>query len=66
VLDVTEAGCIGVAMLAKALHSRKHVSEIAKQWVKPVMKIEPKLHDHYNSRFEQYRNLYHSLKNIYR
>ena len=65
VLDVTEAGCMGVAMLAKAFHSRQNVSEIAKQWVKPLMKIEPKLHDHYNSKFEQYKKLYPILKNVY-
>jgi xylulokinase len=65
VLDVAEAGCMGVAILAKAFHSRQNVNEIAKQWVKPLLKIEPKLHDHYNSKFEQYKKLYHILKNVY-
>lgn len=65
ILDVTEAGCMGVAMLAKAFNEKKNVSEIAGQWAKPVSKVEPKLRAHYNTRFEQYRKLYHSLKNIY-
>lgn len=65
ILDVTEAGCMGVAILAKAFHEKIDVRAIASQWVKPVAKVEPKLHSHYNSKFEQYRKLYHSLKTIY-
>lgn len=65
ILDVTEAGCMGVAMLAKAFHEKKNVREIASQWVKPVSKVEPKLHAHYNTKFEEYKKLYPALKNLY-
>jgi xylulokinase len=65
ILDVSEAGCMGVAMLAKAFNEKIDFREISSQWVKPVARVEPKLNSHYNSKFEQYRNLYHSLKNIY-
>ncbi|HBH83902.1 MAG: hypothetical protein A2X05_14765 [Bacteroidetes bacterium GWE2_41_25] len=65
ILDVNEAGCMGVAMLAKAYHENMKVADITKQWVKPVSKVEPKLHSHYNTKFEQYKKLYHLLKNIY-
>jgi len=63
--DVTEAGCMGVAMLAKSFYERKNIRDITGQWVKPVSKVMPKLHSHYNTKFEQYRKLYQSLKTIY-
>ena len=65
ILDVTEAGCMGAAMLAKAFHEKINVLDITRQWVKPVLKAEPKLQAHYNTKFEQYKKLYHSLKSIY-
>jgi xylulokinase len=65
ILDVNEAGCMGVAMLAKAYHEKMKVVDITRQWVKPVSMVLPKLHDHYNSKFDQYKKLYHSLKSIY-
>jgi xylulokinase len=65
ILDVAEAGCMGVAMLAKAFSEKIDFRAVACQWVKPLAKVEPRLHSHYNSKFEQYKNLYHSLKNLY-
>ena len=65
ILDVNEAGCMGVAMLAKAYHEKNNVVDITRQWVKQVLKVEPKLQSHYNTQFEQYKKLYHSLKSIY-
>ena len=62
--DVTEAGCMGVAMLAKAAHTRQDVSDIAKNWVRPVVTIEPKLHDFYRVKFEQYKKLYPAIRNL--
>ena len=65
ILDVGEAGCMGAAMLARAYHGKMKVVDISRQWVRPVLKIEPKLQSHYNTKFVQYKKLYHSLKNIY-
>lgn len=65
ILDVAEAGCMGVAMLAKAAFTRENVGEIAKKWVKPVAKVEPKLQNYYNLKFEQYKKLYPALKKLY-
>jgi xylulokinase len=65
ILDVTEAGCMGVAMLAKAAFTRENVGDIAKKWVKPVAKVEPKLQNYYNLKFEQYKKLYPALKKLY-
>ena len=42
ILDVTEAGCMGVAMLAKAYASGDNIGKIVSVWVKPVSKVEPK------------------------
>jgi xylulokinase len=64
ILDVTEAGCMGVAMLAKAAHTRENVSEIAKSWVKPVSRVNPMNNDFYNKKFSIYKNLYPALKKI--
>ena len=41
VLDVTEAGCMGVAMLAKAHNDKTDVKDIARKWVKPVAVVNP-------------------------
>jgi sugar (pentulose or hexulose) kinase len=65
VLDVAEAGCMGVAMLAKAHHDQTDVKDIARKWVKPVSVVYPEKHSHYNTRFQQYRELYHKLRSIY-
>ena len=62
ILDVTEAGCMGVAMLAKAAHKMQDVSDIAKNWVKPVSVVLPENQDFYNAKFELYRNLYPVMK----
>lgn len=64
ILDVTEAGCMGVAMLAKAYHSNQNVSDIAKHWVKPISKVEPKHQEYYNTRFNLYKKLYPALKEL--
>ena len=64
-LDVTEAGCMGVAMLAMACATGETVASIAADWVKPVSKIEPKNSDHYSGKFNTYKKLYPALKSFY-
>jgi xylulokinase len=64
ILDITEAGCMGAAMLAKAAFTNQNVCDIARKWVKPVSKVEPKLHDHYQAKFEIYKKLYLALKHL--
>ena len=65
ILDVTEAGCMGVAMLAKACTTGENIRKIAAGWVKPVFKVEPKLKDHYDKKFITYKMLYPVLKPLY-
>jgi xylulokinase len=64
--DVTEAGCMGVAMLAMAAHTRQDVSDISKNWVRTGLTIEPKQHDFYRAKFELYKKLYPALKDLSR
>jgi xylulokinase len=64
ILDVTEAGCMGVAMLAKAAFTKQKVRDIAMKWVKPISKVEPRLQDFYNTKFNSYKKLYPALKKL--
>jgi xylulokinase len=64
ILDVTEAGCMGAAMLARAAYTRESVSQIAKDWVKPVSNVNPEKNDFYNKKFCLYKNLYPALKDL--
>jgi xylulokinase len=65
ILDVTEAGCMGVAMLAKAYATGENVRNIAAGWVKPVSRTEPKLKGHYDNKFNSYKKLYPALKSFF-
>lgn len=64
ILEGTEAGCKGVAILARAAHSRQSVSQIAETWIKPVSQVKPEFHDFYSRKFISYKNLYPALKNL--
>jgi xylulokinase len=61
---VTEAGCMGVAMLAKAAFTQQNVRQIAQEWVRPVSTAEPRQQDHYKAKFEMYKDLYPVLKQV--
>ena len=64
VLDVTEAGCMGVAMLARSAHVKKDVSDITHSWIKPVSQVKPKSAGIYNRKFDLYKNLYPAVKKL--
>ncbi len=66
ILNVTEAGCMGVAMLAKAAQTQESIADIADRWVKPVDIKEPIPDNaqYYEKRFSTYRQLYPVLKQI--
>lgn len=59
-LAVTEAGCLGVAMLACAAHTGAKPRELVTQWVKTTSVVEPdpRRARCYEDRFEAYRQLY--------
>jgi xylulokinase len=64
VLDVREAGCMGMAMLAKAFFTGTDITEIGRSWVKPVARAVPNGNDYYTTKFETYRKLYPLLKTL--
>jgi xylulokinase len=59
-LAVTEAGCLGVAMLACAADTRVSPRELAATWVKTTSVVEPDARraSQYDERFEAYKELY--------
>jgi len=65
-LNVTEAGCLGAAMLAYAAYAGRPVSEVAEAWVKPVATCspDPEAASNYCERFELYRELYPLIRQI--
>ncbi len=65
VLDVTEAGCMGVAILALAARTKQDVSQIAGKWIKPVAHVKPEFNDFYNKKFELYKRLYPGVKKLF-
>ncbi|MCD4736410.1 MAG: hypothetical protein K8R53_10220 [Bacteroidales bacterium] len=65
-LTVTEAGCLGVAMLACAAKTGESINKLAARWVKPLSAVYP-LNDNrklYDDRFKSYQRLYNSVKDI--
>lgn len=72
-LEVTEAGCLGAAMLACAADrsetdGKTILQELATTWVKPTSSVEPHAGraSRYAEKFEQYRMLYPALSEIWR
>ncbi len=65
-LNVTEAGCLGVAMLACAADTGESLASLAKRWVKPVARVTPQAaaSEFYAERFALYRELYPAFKRI--
>jgi xylulokinase len=63
-LNVTEAGCLGVAMLARCAVTSEDVRVLAKRWIRPVSRIEPQPDNAavYEKRFVKYRELYPALR----
>ena len=67
ILNVTEAGCLGVAMLARASATGQSLIETAQDWIKPVGTKEPRpeFKGIYDKKFESYKMLYPALKNFF-
>ena len=60
--DITEAGCRGAAILAKAAYDNIGIDEIIDRWVKPGQVILPRGNDLYSEKFQKYKKLYAKLK----
>ena len=65
-LDVTEAGCLGVAMLARSADTGTPISELADKWVHPLSSVQPDpvRAAAYAERFQTYRRLYPTLREL--
>jgi xylulokinase len=61
-LNITEAGCQGVAMLAMAFHKNMDVREISRKWIKPGSVYNPDGRKDYNEKYCLYKDLYPKLK----
>ncbi len=63
-LAVTEAGCLGAAMLACIAHTGAEPRALAGAWVKPCQVIEPdpRRAAMYDERFAAYRELYPAIR----
>ena len=59
-LAVTEAGCLGVALLACAADTGARSQDLVDTWVKPQQAVEPNpaRAAAYRERFEAYQKLY--------
>ncbi len=63
--DVTETGCLGVAMLVRSAHTNQDLQQIAYKWIKPVQLIKPSIQAGYNKKFDLYKNLYPGVKRLF-
>jgi xylulokinase len=66
-LAVTEAGCLGVALLACAAHSGASPQALAGSWVKTIRAVEPdpRRAAEYRQRFAAYREVYPALRRLW-
>ncbi len=66
ILNVTEAGCMGAAMLAASADTGVAVRELAAQWVRPVGAVEPDPARAalYTERMQQYGRMYSALRTL--
>jgi len=65
-IEVSEAGCLGAAMLACAADSGRDVTDLSEKWVRPVSEIFPQSENRviYDRKFSRYRELYPQVKKI--
>jgi len=63
-LKVTEAGCLGVAMLACAATTGQSLSDLACRWIQPQVTIAPRAAGIYDETFARYRELYPALRRL--
>ena len=63
-MNITEAGCLGAALLACAAATGQVLSDLARRWVKPQATVEPRAAGYYEEQFARYRELYAALRRI--
>jgi len=65
-VGVTEAGCLGVAMLACSADLGISVIELAEKWIQPISQIMPQDHNRmiYDKNYKSYQQLYSHVRKI--
>jgi xylulokinase len=63
-LNITEAGCLGVAMLACAAKTGESIVDLAARWIIPQSIVYPQIEykELYDKRFKSYKKLYSTIK----
>lgn len=66
VLEVTEAGCLGLAALGRAATTQQDPADVASAWAKSTRTLEPRdaFADIYRRRLEQYKKTYPVLRDL--
>ncbi len=66
VMNVTEAGCLGAAMLARSADVKTPVENLAAEMVRAGWTVQPspECFDYYTSRFAAYKKMYPALKSL--
>jgi xylulokinase len=64
--EVTEAGCLGVAMLARAADTGENLTDLARRWVRLTEVVDPNPSNaaYYRDRFQAYLELYPVLRRL--
>ncbi len=65
-MNVTEAGCLGAAMLARSADVKTPVENLAAEMVRAGWTVQPspECFDYYTSRFAAYKKMYPALKSL--
>lgn len=63
-LEIREAGCRGVAMLALSAHTGRPVRDIAAGWTRTAGTYRPGYKEIYDRKYQQYKQLYPLLRDI--
>jgi xylulokinase len=66
ILNITEAGCCGAAMLACSADSGKAINKLVPQWIKPLRTIYPQVEykNMYREKFLNYNKAYQTIKDL--
>lgn len=67
-VKLTEAGCFGAAMLAKAADTGESISTVVKEWVQTEHVVQPNAAnaETYEKLFPTYLNLYPAIRSLYK
>lgn len=64
-LNITEAGCMGVAMLVMAADKKETIKDISTKWIRPVAILKPDPEFGYDKLYKSYKKLYPKLKKYF-